>query len=85
MKNLFGKSRTVDNPYATYKLGDVEWRALKTDRRNNEEDTNQYGRWISTRKEHYTKHSREYGDEYIKTMMRMMRERVQDTTRWNEA
>ena len=30
MKNLFGKSRTVDNPYATYKLGGFEWRILKT-------------------------------------------------------
>ena len=30
MKNLFGKSRTVDNPYATYRLGNFEWRVLKT-------------------------------------------------------
>ena len=29
-KNLFGKSRPKENPYATYKLGDWEWRVLKT-------------------------------------------------------
>ena len=34
VKNLFGKSRKVDNPYATYKLGGFEWRVLKTYQRN---------------------------------------------------
>ena len=31
-KNLFGKSRTVDNPYAVYKMPHMnfEWRILKT-------------------------------------------------------
>ena len=39
MKNLFGKSRTVDNPYATYKLGGFEWRILKTYQRKDKEDS----------------------------------------------
>ena len=37
-KNLFGKSRPKENPYAIYKLGDWEWRVLKTNQRKDKED-----------------------------------------------
>ena len=46
IKNLFGKSRPKENPYAIYKLGDWEWRVLKTYQRKDKEDTNQYSRWF---------------------------------------
>ena len=36
-RNLFGKSRPKENPYATYKLGSWEWRVLKTYQRKDKD------------------------------------------------
>ena len=84
MKNLFGKSRTVDNPYATYRLGNFEWRVLKTYQRKDKEDTNQYARWFTACKSPYTYDSWEYGDAYINEIMSVNPELVSATDEWKE-
>ena len=84
MKNLFGKSRKVDNPYATYKLGDFEWRVLKTYQRKDKEDNNQYARWFTVCRSPMTHGSWEYGDMYIAELMSMNPELTQATEEWRE-
>ena len=90
MKNLFGKSRTVDNPYATYKIGNAlgsgvwEWRVLKTYQRKDKEDSNQYARWFTVCRSPMTYGSWEYGDMYIAELMSMNPELTQATDEWKE-
>jgi len=85
MKNLFGKSRKVDNPYATYKLGGFEWRVLKTYQRKDKEDTNQYARWFTVARSPMTHGSWEYGDMYIEELMSMNPELTQATDEWRDS
>ena len=83
-KNLFGKSKEVESPYATYKLGDFEWRILKTYQRKDKEDTNEYARWFTVARSPHTYGSWEYGDMYIKELMSIEPELTQATPKWRE-
>jgi hypothetical protein len=65
MTNPYGKTRKVDDPYFTYKLGDWEWRVLKTYQTPDNESKNDYARWFCAVKSPYTYDSWEYGDTYI--------------------
>ena len=84
VKNLFGKSRKVEDPYATYKLGSWEWRVLKTYQRKDKEDTNQYSRWFVAVRTPMTYGSWEMGDTYIKDIMEQKPELIQATNEWRE-
>ena len=84
MKNLFGKSRTVDNPYAIYRLGNFEWRVLKTYQRKDKEDANQYARWFTACKSPMTYDSWEYGDVYINEIKDVGAKLIDSTPSWKE-
>ena len=84
MKNLFGKSRPKENPYATYKLGDWEWRVLKTYQRKDKEDTNQYSRWFVAVRTPMTHGGWDMGDTYINDIMEHKPELTQATDEWKE-
>jgi len=58
----FGKSRPVEKPYAIYKIGDLEYRVLKTYKHPKNEDS--YSRWLVAGKSSNTFGSWEYGDMY---------------------
>ena len=70
MANPFGKTRDVENPYATYvgyhsDLGPIEVRILKRYKGSVEaEKKNQYSRWFIAAKSDATFGSWEYGDDY---------------------
>ena len=70
MANPFGKTREVDNPYATYvgylpDAGSIEIRILKRYKGSVEaEKKNQYSRWFTAAKSDATFGSWEYGDQY---------------------
>ncbi len=54
-KNPFGKTRGVEDPYATYS-GPVgwEWRVLKTYKRPDKEQADAYARWLVAASSPYT-------------------------------
>ena len=64
-KNPFGKTRGVEDPYATYS-GPVgwEWRVLKTYKRPDKEQADAYARWLVAASSPYTFGTHEMGDEY---------------------
>lgn len=68
-KNLLGKSRSMQDPYAIYKgdgpFGLTEMRLLKTYQLPKNESTNQYARWFIAVKTDATFGSYEMGDSYI--------------------
>jgi len=68
-KNLLGKSRPQDKPYAIFKgygpFGETEMRLLKTYQRPDKEKTNKYARWFVAVKSDMTYGSFELGDSYI--------------------
>jgi hypothetical protein len=68
-KNLLGKSRPTDKPYAVFKgygpFGATEMRLLKAYQRPDKEKTNQYARWFIAIKTDMTYGSFELGDSYI--------------------
>ena len=69
-KNLLGKSRNMQDPYAIYKgdgsFGETEMRLLKTYQLPKNESTNQYARWFIAVKTDATFGSFDMGDSYIK-------------------
>tara|TARA_R100000664_G_scaffold15052_1_gene23449 strand:- start:59 stop:343 length:285 start_codon:yes stop_codon:yes gene_type:complete len=69
-KNPLGKSRKVENPYATFKAivrGDeFEIRILKTYKLAKNETNDPYARWFTVAKSPMTFGSWEYGDSYRK-------------------
>ena len=69
-KNLLGKSRTKDKPYAIWQgfgaFGDTEVRLLKTYQIQRNEKKNQYARWFVAVKSDHTYGSFDMGDSYIK-------------------
>lgn len=69
VKNLLGKSRKTDNPYAIFKgngpFGETEMRLLKTYQVPSNEDKNQYARWFVATKTPMTYGSFDMGDSYI--------------------
>ena len=67
-----------------YKLGDFEWRVLKTYQRKDKEDANQYARWFTACKSPYTYDSWEYGDAYINEIMSVNPVLVDATDEWKE-
>jgi hypothetical protein len=68
-KNLLGKTRPQDKPYAIFKgygfLGDTEMRLLKTYQRPDKEKTNRHARWFVAVKTDMTYGSFDLGDSYI--------------------
>lgn len=69
-KNLLGKSRTKENPYAVFKgngpFGETEMRLLKTYQVPANEAKNQYARWFVAVKTPMTYGSHDMGDSYIR-------------------
>ena len=69
-KNLLGKSRKTDTPYAIFKgygpFGNTEMRLLKTYQLPAKEKENQYARWFVAVKSDMTYGSYDMGDSYIK-------------------
>jgi len=69
-KNLLGKSRTKENPYAVFKgngpFGATEMRLLKTYQVPANEGKNQYARWFVAVKSEMTYGSYDMGDSYIR-------------------
>ena len=69
MKNLLGKTRNKDNPYATFEgqgpFGDTVMHVLKTYQKPEKELVNQYARWMIAIKTDMTHGSYDMGDTYI--------------------
>lgn len=88
MKNKFGKSKDIDNAYATYRIdkGDMyfEWKILKTWQHKDNEDKNPHARWYTACKSPMTYDSWEYGDAYIKEILDTNPELVSATKEWKE-
>ena len=68
-KNLMGKTRKLDNAYATFKgmgiFGDTEVRLLKSYQVPNTEQRNIYSRWLVAVKTDATYGTFEMGDSYV--------------------
>ena len=68
-KNLLGKSRTKENPYAIWQgfgaFGDTEVRLLKTYQKPSNESKNPYARWFVAVRSDHTYGSFDMGDSYI--------------------
>lgn len=86
-KNLFGKSRSIDTPYAVYRgngpFGRTEVRVLKTYQTVDKERSNPYARWLVAVKSEFTYGSFDMGDSYIKEAI-MGLTLVEATTEWKE-
>ncbi len=86
-KNLFGKSRSIDKPYAVYRgngpFGNTEVRVLKTYQTVDKERSNPYARWMVAVKSDFTYGSFDMGDSYIKEAI-MGLTLVEATTEWKE-
>ena len=65
-KNPLGKSRKVENPYATFMAGEFEIRILKTYKQARNETKDPYARWYTVARSPMTYGSWEYGDTYRK-------------------
>ena len=83
-KNLFGKSRPKENPYATYTLDDWEWRVLKTNQRKAKEETNPNASWFVAVRTPMTYGGWDMGDTYVNDIMEHNPELVQATEEWNK-
>jgi hypothetical protein len=71
-KNLFGKTRQLENPYAIYSsltLPDWEWRVLRTYQTPDKEKDNHYARWFCAVKSNFTYGDFEYGDVYCRDIL----------------
>ena len=68
-KNLLGRSRTKENPYAIWQgfgaFGDTEVRLLKTYQKPDREQKNPYARWFVAVRSDHTYGSFDMGDSYI--------------------
>lgn len=89
MKNKFGKSKNIDNAYATYRVVTdsgmyFEWKILKTWQHKDNEDKNPYARWYTACKSPMTYDSWEYGDAYIKEILDTNPELISATEEWKE-
>jgi len=73
-KNLMGKSRTKDTPYAIYKgmgpFGNTEMLLLKAYQIPSKENGNPYAKWFVAVKSDMTHGSYDMGDSYIKDAVR---------------
>jgi len=90
MKNKFGKSKDIDNAYATYLVINedngmyFEWKILKTYQKKDNEDKNEYARWFTACKSPMTYDSWEYGDAYIKDILSLKPMRTGASKEWRE-
>lgn len=86
VKNLFGKSRKVDAPYAVYRgfgpLGNTEVRVLKTYQNHEREKTNPYARWLVAVKTDMTFGSFDMGDSYLDVIRGL--KLAESTEEWKE-
>ena len=75
-KNLLGKSRTKENPYAIWQgfgaFGDTEVRLLKTYQTPANEQKNQYAKWFVAVRSDHTYGSFDMGDSYIRDLLEGM-------------
>jgi len=62
-KNIFGKTRDINKPYAEYLVGDIVYRILKTYKMAKNEN-NKFDRWFTVGKSPMTFGEWEYGDMY---------------------
>ena len=73
-KNLMGKTRKLDDPYATFKgmsvFGDTEVRLLKAYQIPAKERGNVYARWLVAVKTDMTYGQFEYGDSYVNEVVK---------------
>lgn len=67
-KNPFGKSRTPDSPYATYKFDGWTWKVIKTYQRPDKEQGNPHARWFCFVTSPHCP-SGEYGDTYVSKIL----------------
>ena len=69
VKNLLGKSRKTDNPYAIWEgygpFGETEVRLLKTQQIPSNEAKNRCAKWLCATKTAFTHGSYDMGDSYI--------------------
>ena len=69
-KNLLGKSRPIQDPYAIFEgmgpFGDTEMRLIKTYQVPANENKNQYAKWMVAVKSDMTHGSYDMGDSYIR-------------------
>jgi hypothetical protein len=66
-KNLCGKSRKVDAPYAVFRSEDGwEWKVLKTYQAPEEESLNPYARWFCSVSSPFTHGGYDMGDVYVR-------------------
>ena len=84
IKNLFGKSRPKENPYAIYKQDDWEWRVLKTNQRKDKEDTNPKASWFVAVRTPMTHGGWDMGDTYVNDIMTHKPELTQSTPEWSK-
>lgn len=69
MKNVWGKTRKVDNPYLTLHVGDWCWKILKAYQSTKGEADNKYARWFCAVSSPATFGSYDLGDVYIKDVV----------------
>jgi hypothetical protein len=74
-KNLCAKTRPVDNPYEIWQSldGTWEWRVLKKWQSPEKERNNPYARWFCAVKSPMTYGDYEYGDTYVKDVVKYAR------------
>ena len=66
MKNLCGKTRTVENPYEVWEnTSGWTWKVLKKYQKPSLEAKNLYARWFCAVSSPYTDGDYDYGDVYI--------------------
>ena len=68
-KDLFGKTRNIDKPYAEYLVHDIIYRILKTYKMASNE-TGHYDRWFTAGCSPMTNGNWEYGDMYKKDILK---------------
>ena len=84
MPNRFAKTRTIENPYAIYVGGGIEWRILKTWKMAKSELKDPYARWFVAAKSDATFGGFDMGDTY-KNEVTSYGRLVAATPEWLEA
>lgn len=70
LKNSWGKTRPIDNPYLTIIAGEWEFRILKAYQTYANEHDNEHARWFCAVKSPYTYGTFEMGDTYVHDVAR---------------
>jgi len=69
MKNLLGKARSINDPYAVFRRGDWTWKLLKAYKSPQSEEKDPHARWFVGAKSPATFGSYELGDDYKKSIL----------------